>query len=228
MRSALLLLPLFLILSVCASWAAPALVVENISHDFGQLVEGESLVYTYRFHNAGDQVLDIGNVRVSCGCTAALLSERRLAPGMLGELKVTFDSRGFRGKIQKVINFETNDPKHPSVTFTLSGTVKALLQINPQRVNWGRVTAGSELSQTLEIVNDSDRTIRFESPMTTVADIKAELSQTVIEAGQKATLTVEARFPADKRRLAGYVILRSDFPATPELKVPVSARLSTN
>lgn len=228
MQRSLFLLPVVLILSATILWAAPTLVVEKKSHDFGQIKQGETFDYVYRFHNAGDRALEIGQLRVSCGCTAAFLSARRLSPGMVGELRVSFDSKGFRGPISKVVSFETNDPNQPTVSFELKGEVKVDLLVNPERVSWGRVTAESELRQLLEVVNDSDRTIRLERPLTTVPNISASLSKQVLNAGEKATLEVLAEFPTGKKRLAGYVILRSDFPAVPELKVPVSARLSTN
>ncbi len=101
--------------------AAPVFVAEKNLHDFGEVTQGESTTHTFRFQNAGDEVLEISRLRSSCGCTAALLSAQRLAPGELGELKVTFNSAGFRGMVQKLITFDTNDPDHPSANFLLKG-----------------------------------------------------------------------------------------------------------
>jgi len=229
MRHVSILLFLLLLLSVGGSvYAAPAVVFENIKHDFGEITQGDKLTYTFRFQNAGDQVLEIGRVRSSCGCTAALLSTRRLSPGTLGELAVTFDSHGFRGRVQKVVTFDTNDPKHPSVSVVLQGVVKAELYITPQRINWGRVKAGTPLRMVIDVVNESDQTISLSPPVVTVSDLSAQLSSMTLDAGEKVSLEVTANFPHGKKRLAGYVILHSDFPAVPELRVPVSARLSTN
>lgn len=229
MRRVSILLFFLLLLSVGGSvWAAPVLVFEEITHDFGEITQGDKFTHIFRFQNAGDQVLEIGQLRSACGCTAALLSTRRLSPGMLGELQVSFNSSGFRGRVQKGVTFDTNDPKHPSVTVALQGEVKAELFVSPQRVNWGRVKAGTPLRMVIDVVNDSDQTISLNPPTTTISELSVQLSSVTLAAGEKAALEVTANFPQGKKRLAGYVILRSDFPTVPELRVPVSARLSTN
>ncbi|MDX2480900.1 MAG: DUF1573 domain-containing protein [Desulfuromusa sp.] len=207
-------------------FAAPALVVERLNHDFGEIVQGAEATHTFRFHNAGDQVLEISRVRSSCGCTAALLTTRRLAPGSMGELRLTFNSQGFRGDVQKMVTFETNDPKHNAVNFSLRAKVKTELFLQPQRINWGVVNENSPLQAELEIINDSTHTITFQPPQITSSGIHAELFPLTIAAGDKARLKVSAEFPAGKKRLAGYVIVNSDFSNVPQLKVPVSARLT--
>jgi hypothetical protein len=207
-------------------FAAPVLVVERLNHDFGEIVQGAEVTYPFRFHNAGDQVLEISRLRSSCGCTAALLTTSRLAPGSMGELRLTFNSKGFRGEVQKMVTFETNDPKHGAVSFSLRAKVKAELFLQPQRINWGVVNEKSPLQAELEIVNDSTQTITFQPPQVTSSGIQAELFPLIIASGEKARLKVSAEFSAGKKRLAGYVIVNSDFPNVPQLKVPVSARLS--
>lgn len=219
-------LVLFLLLFFSSSaFAVPALVVERLDHDFGEIVQGAEITHTFRFHNAGDQVLEIGQLRSSCGCTAALLTTRRLAPGAMGELKLTFNSHGFRGAVQKTVTFETNDPKHSAATFSLRGRVKAELFLQPQRINWGTVKKNTPLSAELEVINNSTQTITLQVPEVTSAGIESELSSLIIEPGKRAQLKVSAEFPVNKKRLAGYIIINSDFPNLPQLKIPVSARL---
>ena len=224
MRSCLLLL--LLLLSAGSVFASPALVVENLRHDFGEIVQGAETSHTFRFHNAGDQVLDISRLRSSCGCTAALLTTRRLAPGSMGELQLTFNSQGFRGAVQKMVTFETNDPKHGAVTFILQGKVKAELFLQPKRINWGVVQNNAPLLADIEIVNESTRTITLQPPEMTTVGIVAELSTLTIAPGEKVQLKVSAEFQPGKKRLAGYILINSDLPNLPQLKVPVSARLT--
>ncbi len=224
MRCPLVLLLLLLFSS--SAFAVPALLVERLNHDFGEIVQGAETTHTYRFQNAGDQVLEISRLRSSCGCTAAFLTTRRLAPGVIGELQLTFNSRGFRGAVQKTVTFETNDPDHSTVTFSLRGKVKAELFLQPQRINWGTVKRGTPLAAEIEIVNDSLQTITLQAPEVTSSGIEADLFPLVIAPGKRAKLNVSAEFPADKKRLAGYIVINTDFPNLTQLKVPVSARLS--
>ena len=229
MRIGFVLASLMLLFSTVGTvFAAPALVVEQLEHDFGEVIQGNRVEYSFRFQNASDQALEVSRLRSSCGCTAALLSTQRLSPGMLGELKVTFDSQGFRGQIQKMVTFETNDPKHPAVTFSLRGRVKAELYLNPERVNWGRVPRETPLSAVVEIVNDSAAMIILQQPEVTSSDIQAELSSRNLPAGQKVKLKITGKLSEKQKHLAGYVILRSNFSSDLQLKLPVSARLSAN
>ena len=224
MRSCLILL--LLLFSATFAFAAPALIVEGLQYDFGEIAQGTEISHTFRFHNAGDQILNISRLRSSCGCTAALLTTRKLVPGSMGELQLKFNSQGFRGDVQKMVTFETDDPNHSAVTFSLRGKVKAELFLQPERINWGVVKKGVGLHAEIFIINDSAQSITLQEPEVTTKGIVAELSPLIIAAGERAHLKVSAEFPAEKKRLAGYIIINSDFDHLPQLRIPVSARLS--
>lgn len=93
----------------------PKIQFEKTEHDFGTITEGESVEYIFKFSNAGTDTLVITNVRASCGCTAALVSERVLAPGKSGEIKAVFDSHGRPGKNSKTIAVISNDTNRQQV-----------------------------------------------------------------------------------------------------------------
>ncbi len=209
-------------------FAAPAIVVDSLKYDFGQVSESEQVETIYRFQNSGDEVLVISKVRSSCGCTAALLTQSRLEPGAVGELKVRFDSSDFRGAVHKYVSFNTNDPRHATVTFDLEGIVMAPFYVSPERVNWGRVPAGTSLSARLKVVNDSGQTIQLTDPETTLSQLRLSIDKHNLAPGEEAVLLIEADFPQDRKRLAGYVVIGSDFSQSPLLKIPVSARLLAN
>ncbi len=225
MRCALLSVLLLLFPAFC--FAAPKLTPETLNYDFGSVVQGETVEYSFRFQNSGDQVLEIGQVRTSCGCTAALLSARRLAPGEIGELKVRFNSQGFRGKIHKTITVDTNDPEQPSVIFNLRGMITLELYTTLERVNWGRVKERLPLQDQFDIINDSKKLVTLTGPQIAGVGIAASISQLSLEPGQKATVNVTGEFLEGNNRIAGYVIISTDFSAVPQIRVPVSARLST-
>ncbi|MCK5916768.1 MAG: hypothetical protein KAG92_11560, partial [Deltaproteobacteria bacterium] len=124
------------------------------------------------------------------------------------------------------VTFETNDPKHSVVTFSLRGKVKAELYLHPERVNWGVVKKNTPLWTELEVINDSAQTIILQPPKITTKGIGAELSSLKIAPGDRVHLKISAEFPPDKKRLAGYILIDSDFPNLPQLKLPVSARLA--
>lgn len=99
---------------------APVVKFNEASHDFGEMKQGEKRDYTFTLTNNGKSDLHIRNVRSSCGCTAVAPSKKVIAAGETAPIKVTFDSRGKRGRQSKSITVITNDPKNPTSTLRIS------------------------------------------------------------------------------------------------------------
>ena len=68
-------------------------------HDFGNVLQGKTVEYTFRFENKGTEDLLIKEVTTSCGCTAALVSSNTVKPGENGEITVSYDSQGRAGAV---------------------------------------------------------------------------------------------------------------------------------
>ena len=102
--------------------AAVAEFNEN-SFDFGTIKQGEKKEHTFTLTNAGKSDLHIRRVRTSCGCTAVAPAKKVIAAGETAPIKVTFDSRGKRGRQSKSITVITNDPKNPTTTLRISSNI---------------------------------------------------------------------------------------------------------
>lgn len=90
---------------------ATSMAFEKTIHDFGTLKEGASVSYTFTFKNTGNKPLLISNAKGSCGCTVPSWPREAVAPGESGEIKVTFNSRGKKGKQHKSVTLTANtDP----------------------------------------------------------------------------------------------------------------------
>jgi hypothetical protein len=100
--------------------SAPAAQFNAMDYDFGDMKQGDKKDYTFNLTNSGKSDLHIRNVRSSCGCTAVAPSKKVIAPGETVPIKVTFDSRGKRGRQSKSITVITNDPKNPTSTLRVS------------------------------------------------------------------------------------------------------------
>lgn len=95
------------------AWAqetpGPVIQWEKTSHDFGDIVQGEKVEYTFKFKNAGTEPLVITNVEVTCGCTTPKGWPRDpIMPDGKGELTVAFNSTGKVGRQHKVITVTSN------------------------------------------------------------------------------------------------------------------------
>ncbi len=105
--------------------SAPVAQFNTLDFDFGDMKQGDKKDYTFNLTNAGKSDLQIRNVRSSCGCTAVAPSKKVVAPGETVPIKVTFDSRGKRGRQSKSITVITNDPKNPTSTLRVSCNINA-------------------------------------------------------------------------------------------------------
>jgi Protein of unknown function (DUF1573) len=86
---------------------------EKGTHDFGDVVQGDKVEFTYKFTNTGTEPLIITNVQPSCGCTLPKSWSRDpIMPGGSGELVIAFNSAGKFGKLDRttaVVSNATNE-----------------------------------------------------------------------------------------------------------------------
>jgi Protein of unknown function (DUF1573) len=87
----------------------PVITWEKLSHEFGDIVQGEKIEHTFKFTNTGTAALIITNVEVTCGCTVPKGWPRDpIMPGDKGEITVAFNSTGKVGRQNKVITVTSN------------------------------------------------------------------------------------------------------------------------
>ena len=86
----------------------PAFTFKKEEHDFGILIDGEKVTYSFQFTNSGDAPLIISNAKGSCGCTVPNYPKEPIAPGATASIDVTFDSKGRTGKQSKAVTITAN------------------------------------------------------------------------------------------------------------------------
>ena len=86
----------------------PILKFDKDEFDFGRILQGEVVSYTFHFTNVGDAPLLITRVDKSCGCTASEYPHEPIQPGESGAIKITYDSKGHHGFQSKVLIVNSN------------------------------------------------------------------------------------------------------------------------
>ena len=119
MKRFFLLLAMIVIAGVvvsCSS-AQPAIDVETIELDLGDVPNGEIAARDVAVRNTGDAILVIEAISTSCGCTTATLEPMQLGPGESGVLHIEFNSgaftAGFRASYRWLIDEGFADPASP-------------------------------------------------------------------------------------------------------------------
>ena len=87
---------------------APAITFDKTEYDFGKILQGEVVSYTFHFTNTGNVPLFITGIDKSCGCTASDYPRDPIAPGEGGGIKITYDSKGHFGFQTKTLTVNSN------------------------------------------------------------------------------------------------------------------------
>lgn len=93
----------------------PVIDFEKTEHDFGRIIEGETVAFSFNFTNSGKSDLILAEVTTSCGCTVPSYSKTPIRPGESGTIKVAFNSTGRRGYQNKDIVVVSNTQPNSSV-----------------------------------------------------------------------------------------------------------------
>ncbi len=103
---------------------APVIKLSKSAHNFGNVKEGDILDLEIVVKNTGKSLLEIKKVKSSCGCTAALLSSKRLQPNESGKLKIEFDTKNLSGTVARTVTLYSNDQANPAKVITLIANIE--------------------------------------------------------------------------------------------------------
>ena len=154
------------ILLAACSTAHAQLAWEKTQIDLNPKPGDQEAVAVFKYENKGNTVVNIKNVRSSCGCTVPALKKNDVAPGEKGELTATFKIGGRTGVQQKTVTIETDHPEQPMTNLVLQATIAQALEIMPSFVFWEKgeavkpkqikVKAGKEVNVTkLDVTSSS-------------------------------------------------------------------------
>ena len=144
------------------------IIFEKYTHDFGSIVESqEEYTYKFKFKNTGDDLLNIIDVKTSCGCTSPQYPKTAIAPGDSSFLIVNYDSYQRPGSFRKSITILTNNPDKPKTVIFIKGNVipksyskidnypvsMGNLYFKNNSINLGKITNKAIVRDSLEIFN---------------------------------------------------------------------------
>jgi hypothetical protein len=88
--------------------AGPRFQFEETEHDFGKMIQGERVSYSFKFSNSGGADILINKVSTSCGCTVGNYPKTPIKPGESGSIDVTFNSNHKKGHQNKTVTIMAN------------------------------------------------------------------------------------------------------------------------
>lgn len=213
---------------------APKIKFKEDSWDFGRIKQGEMLTHVFLFTNEGDAPLIIKKVRTSCGCTAALVSEKKIAPGNKGEIKVNFNTRGYEGKVNKYIYVETNDPAKPQkqlvVTAKLDVPPRPRIELDRYSIEAGLILEAEEIHAKAKIKNRGELELKVDCSHRDAAfyrEGKKISFPLKIPAGDEVEIEIKIPPPKRKGLIREYILVKSNDPRRGTLSLYLSGYIVT-
>jgi hypothetical protein len=85
------------------------------THDFGKVIQGEKVMFSFKFTNTGKSDLLIASATASCGCTVPEYPKKPIHPNEEGIIKVSFNTDGKKGVQNKTITIMANTQPNTKV-----------------------------------------------------------------------------------------------------------------
>lgn len=143
-------------------------------HNFGVIQEGNIVSYTYKFKNTSKRDVRINSANAACICTSISFPHKKIKPGKIGSIKVTFNSSKLPGKFKKRIVISLN-----SKPYTIALYIKGLVLPKPLKgkevthighltfsndiIHLGKIPVGIRSGKIIKIQNPSSETISIKS-----------------------------------------------------------------
>ena len=225
-RFSFLITHIFFLLLLSSAFAE--VEVSEPSHDFGVVDPYIKVKHVFRVLNRGKEERVIEQVRPSCGCTAAVVSEKIIPPGKEGTIQVEYDpEKGRFGKFQKTVKVFIKDEKEP-ILLSVSGEVRKggdpetspVISVTPMKVDLGVLKPDEEKTFTLVIENKGKGPLYIKNFTAGHENSGIPLSQKAIGPGKRVQVTLS--YTAGKKgAFSDVFIINSNDPASSVLSIPI-------
>jgi len=168
------------------------------SCDLGRIPPGRTVTRPFLVKNLGQGPLRILKLVPSCGCTTAKGAPQTLAPGGEATLEVVLNPAGFRGRIQKTVQVQTDQADVPVQVLTLGAEVVPPIVASANQIVFDDVSREGGGRAEIRLETQTAQPV-------TILDIQAPpyLGVVVRKEGRHAVLEVTlegSRVPRDRWR----------------------------
>jgi len=206
-----------------SSTMGPKIFVEETEYNFGTVDNQSSIEHTFVIKNVGDETLEISKARPACGCTVAKMTEKSVPPGGESLLTAKLSLRGRKGHQSKAITIYSNDPDNSQYRLLLVGDVHQAIQVKPDRLIFGQMAPGQEVTLKIELIGASEQEYQVLKIETNSENLIATVNEP--GAGTNHTITATLTAPETIGPVNGVVRITTDHPSRATIDVPVAANV---
>jgi len=214
--------------------AKPKIVFPVDTKNFGKIKQGVEATYEFVFRNDGDAKLTIRNVETSCGCTAALVSDKMVDPGKSGKIKVVFNSLGYAGEVEKYIFVESDDTANPRAQLKISASVdvppQPRIDLDRYSFDAGLLVEGEPLEASVTVKNMGELELRVETQLdgaTFTSGGKPARFPLKIAAGKEVDLGITLTLANRVGLVRDYLLFKSNDPLRSTISMNINGYVVT-
>jgi hypothetical protein len=135
--------------------SVPTFWVNREQVAYGNVVPGESLTAEFEIRNLGEGPLLISDLRSSCGCAPAQLTNSEIVPGGSALLTVSLHAPVDGSSMAHRISMKTNDPRQAEAAVRIVGQVQWPVETLPRAIYKTNVSRGATVTEELKIYSPS-------------------------------------------------------------------------
>lgn len=203
-------------------------VTQGNDISFGTIYQTGAMVHkVITVKNAGSDSVKINNVSTSCGCTAAIVATKALAPGQETDIRIQFNPTGYIGGVTKYIYISSSYKKDPLLTVRMTGNVAYALQPTPSYVLFNNARLGEKDSSEISLSNTTGESMRITKVDLPSKELTYKLSKELLKPGEFANLDLylDAKHSQD---IDGYIVIHTSSDKQPQLQIRVFAGVLGN
>jgi len=198
--------------------APRAVFVEN-AFNFGKVKQGVEVSHKFQVKNEGTAPLLLERIDFDLpGLTAKFKPE--IPAGGEGFIQVDWNTTSFSGPIDVEAKLSSNDPAKPKFTFTLSGSIEPVIEVDPR---WGAYISlyqDEKKEQTLHIINHEQQPLKISSVEKQGTHFTASLKE--VQPGNSYDLTITVPPGTSLGRYEEALLLHTNHPKVSEVPVGVN------
>jgi hypothetical protein len=182
---------IFLIAGQNGLWGqdnVPSMTVDDSVKDFGKVMQGEMLKHVFGFSNQGSSTLEILSVEATCGCQTTTLSEKQILPGHSGRIEISVDTSLLTGAIEETAHITTNDPRRPSVIFSIKADVQPEISVSSPSIYFEDVPEGEQVTREVILTVMAEKSIRILGADSSDESVGVKLEPVQNSGGKKVKL----------------------------------------
>jgi hypothetical protein len=203
-----------------SGFARADVVCDRPEHDAGRLKSGAAVVHQFTLVNRGNETVEIGEPRGSCGCLRPTVSVKTLAPGQSAVVRVEIhtvtQSPGVN--VWRMLVPYSQPSEQGEVLLVVRAELTPEITISPASLI---LLTEASLSHSLKLTERRATPVALRGVATTSPHVQARASEPKQEGGawvRTLTLDVSAGCPEGRQEHA--LLVYTGDPAYPELKVP--------